>query len=91
MLAHIRCIVSLKPCLKLCSLRSLNCILRRVRSQNNEFSFFLLTIDTLKMLIDLAFLIPTLSLFHSFMQYGKNVLLKDVTLVVIKTDEDLSK
>ena len=51
----------------------------------------MLTIDTLKMLIDLAFLIPTLSLFHSFMQYGKNALLKDVTLVVIKTDEDLSK
>ena len=33
------------------------------------------------MLIDLAFLISTLSLFHSFTQYGKNVLLKDFVLV----------
>ena len=33
------------------------------------------------MLTDLAFLIPTLSLFHSFMQYGKIVLLKDFVLV----------
>ena len=33
------------------------------------------------MLIDLAFLISTLSLFHSFIQYGKNVLLKDFALV----------
>ena len=35
----------------------------------------------LKMLIDLAFVIPTLSLFHSFVQNGKNVLLKDFVLV----------
>ena len=35
----------------------------------------------LKMLIDLAFVIPTLSLFHSFIQNGKNVLLKDFVLV----------
>ena len=47
------------------------------------------------MLIDLALLIPTLSLFHSFMQYGKNVLLKDFVFVatglIIEADEDLSK
>ena len=47
------------------------------------------------MLIDLAFLIPTLSLFHSFIQYGKNVPLKDFVLVgsglIIKADDDLSK
>ena len=35
----------------------------------------------LKMLIDLAFVMPTLSLFHSFIQNGKNVLLKDFVLV----------
>ena len=47
------------------------------------------------MLIDLAFLTPTLSLFHSFIQYGKNVPLKDFVLVgsglMIETDDDLSK
>ena len=47
------------------------------------------------MLIDLAFLIPTLSLFRSFIQYGKNVPLKDFVLVgsglIIETDDDLSK
>ena len=32
--------------------------------------------------MDLAFLIPTLSLFHSFMQYGKNVPLKDFVLII---------
>ena len=32
------------------------------------------------MLIDLEFLIPTLSLFHSFIQYEKNVPLKDFVL-----------
>ena len=34
------------------------------------------------MLIDLEFLIPTLRLFHSFIQYGKNVPVKDFFLVV---------
>ena len=47
------------------------------------------------MLIDLAFLIPTLSLFHSFIQYGKNVPLKDFVLVgtglIIEADDDLRK
>ena len=60
-----------------------------------HFFFFLLTIDLLKMLIDLVFLIPTLSLFHSFIQYTKNVPLKDFILVgsglMIEADNDLSK
>ena len=47
------------------------------------------------MLIDLAFLIPNLRLFHSFIQYGKNVPLKDFVLVgsglIIEADDDLSK
>ena len=47
------------------------------------------------MLIDLAFLIPTLSLFHSFIQHGKNVLLKGFVLVgtglIIEADDGLSK
>ena len=55
----------------------------------------MLTIDLLKMLIDLVFLIPTLSLFHSFIQYTKNVPLKDFILVgsglMIEADNDLSK
>ena len=45
------------------------------------FFFFLVTVDFLKMLIDLAFVIPTLTLFHSFIQYGKNVPLKVFVLV----------
>ena len=47
------------------------------------------------MLIDLAFLIPTLSLFHSFIKYGKNVPSKDFVLVgcglMIEADDDFSK
>ena len=47
------------------------------------------------MSIDLAFLIPTVSLFHSFIQYGKNVLLKDFVLVgtffIIEVDDDLNR
>ena len=47
------------------------------------------------MLIDLAFVIPTLSLFHSFIQYGKNGVLKDFVLVgkglKIEADDDVSK
>ena len=47
------------------------------------------------MLIDLAFLTPTLSLFHSFIQYGKNVPLKDFVLVgsglIIEADENQDK
>ena len=63
--------------------------------QNNEFSYFLLTIDFLKMLIDLSFPILTLSLFHPFIWHGKNVPLKDFVLVgngfMIEIDDDLSK
>ena len=47
------------------------------------------------MLIDLAFLLPTLSLFHSFTQYGKNVPSKDFALVesglTIEADDDHNK
>ena len=47
------------------------------------------------MLVDLAFLIPTWSLFRSFIQYGKNVLLKDFVFVgtghIIEADDDISK
>ena len=57
--------------------------------------FFVAYNNFLKMLIDLAFLIPTLSLFHSFIQYGKKVALKGFVLVggdlIIKADDDLSK
>ena len=60
-----------------------------------SFFFFLLTIDFLKMLIDLAFLIRTLRLSHSFIQYRKNVPLKDFVLVgselMIEADDHLSK
>ena len=59
-----------------------------------NFLFFSLTIDFLKIFIDLAFLIPTLSLLHSFIQYGKNVPLKDFVLFgsgLIKEDDDVSK
>ena len=47
------------------------------------------------MLTDLVFVTPTLSLFHSFIQYGKNVPLKDFVHVggglMIEADDDLSK
>ena len=54
----------------------------------------MLITDFLKMLTNLAFLIPTLSLFHSFIQHGKNALLKDFVLVgtsfIIEVDDDLN-
>ena len=58
--------------------------------------FFSLTVEFFKMLIDLAFPIPTLSLFHSFVKYGKDVLLKDfvlagIDLIIDTDDDDLSK
>ena len=57
--------------------------------------FFSLTINFLQMLTDLAFLIPTLGFFHWFIQYGKNVLLKDFVLygngLIRDVDDDLSK
>ena len=60
-----------------------------------SFLFFFLTIDFLNMLINLAFLVPTLSLFHLFIQYGKNVILKDFVPVgsglITEADDDLSK
>jgi len=48
--------------------------------QNKEFSFFSSNIDFLKILIDLAFLLLNGRLFHSSMQYGKKVLLKNFVL-----------
>ena len=85
-------------------IKKLNCSLKPIRSfalsesqiQNNDFFFFfLLKIDFLKMLINLAFIIPTLTLFHLLIQYGKNVLLKDFVLVgtslIIEIDDDLSR
>ena len=84
-------------------IKKLNCSLKPIRSfalseyqiQNNDFFFLLLTIDFLKMLINLAFIIPTLTLFHLLIQYGKNVLLKDFVLVgtslIIEIDDDLSR
>ena len=47
----------------------------------------------MKILSDLAFLISMLSLFHSLMQYGKNIFLKDSVLdgidFIIEVDTDL--
>ena len=72
--AHIGFIVSAKPCLNLCSFRLLNLSRKRVRNfspsgsyaENKKFPCVLLTINFLKILIDLAFLISALRLFHTF-------------------------
>ena len=59
-----------------------------------KISFFFFACNRFLRDIDLAFLIPTLSLFHSFIQ-GKNVPLKDFVLVgtglITEADNDLSK
>ena len=74
---HIAFIVSPKPCLNLCSFRRLNCYLRWIRSLTpggsyiENIEFFLHLINVLKILTGLGFLISTVRLFHSFMQYGK--------------------
>ena len=51
--------------------------------------------DVLKMLIDLAFLVSTLRLFHLFKQCGENVLLKCFVLdwigLIMEADTDLRK
>ena len=51
--------------------------------------------DVLKMLIDLAFLVSTLRLFHLFKQRGGNVLLKCFVLdwigLIMEADTDLRK
>ena len=44
------------------------------------FQFFFFQIDFFEVLTDLEFLISTVRLFHSFMQYGKNVFLNDFIL-----------
>ena len=57
--------------------------------------FFSFIIDFLNTLIDLVLLIPILSLFHSFIWYGKNVLLKDFVSVgtgpIIEADDDINE
>ena len=81
---HVGCTVSLKPCLNLCPFKWVNCRLNRdnnftpigSRTLYKEFSSFSVIIDFLNLYIDYAFLISGLSLFHSSIQYGKNVLLK---------------
>ena len=45
-----------------------------------SFLLFSHLIDFFKVLTDLEFLISTVRLFHSFMQYGKKVFLKDFVL-----------
>ena len=69
---HIGFTVSLKPCLNLCSFKSVNCSLKRddsftpIRSWtlHKEFSSFSVIIDFLNLYIDFAFLTSGLSLFH---------------------------
>ena len=55
--------------------------------------FFSLKTDVLKILTDLAFLISTLMLFHSFTQHGKNVFLYNFVLdgiyFIMEADADL--
>ena len=67
--AHIGLIVSLKPCLNLCSFRLINLSLKRVRT----FAPSGLKLEFLEILSNLAFLISTLRLFYSFMKYGRNI------------------
>ena len=81
---HIGFTVSLKPCLNLYSFKWVNCSLNRVNNFTpigsltlyKEFSSFSVIIAFLNLDIDFAFLIFGLSLFHSSIQYGENVLLK---------------
>ena len=98
--ACIGLIVSLKPCLNWCSFRWQSLTLKCVRSfapsvswTENKAFFFSFKIEFLEMLSDLAFLISTFKLFHSFMQYGKNDFLKVFFLdgidFIIEADADL--
>ena len=67
--------------------------MHQVDHEQKIISFFSLKIEFLKILSDLAFLISTLRLFHSFIQYGKIVFLKDFVLngtdFIIEADADL--
>ena len=60
-----------------------------------SFLFFLHLINFLKALNDLEFLISTVRLFHSFMQYGKKVFLNDFVLdkegLITEVDTDLKE
>ena len=66
----------------------------RLRKLNFLF-FFLDLINIFKALTDLEFLISTIRLFHSFMQYGKKVFLKDFVLdkggSITEADTDLKE
>ena len=58
-----------------------------------RFRFFSHLINFFKVLTDLEFLISTVRLFHSFMQYGIKVFLKDFVLdkrgLITEADTDL--
>ena len=60
-----------------------------------SFLFFSHLINFLKALTDLEFLISTVRSFHSFMQYGKKVFLKDFVLdiggLITEVDTDLKE
>ena len=60
-----------------------------------KINFFSLTIDFFKDVNWFSFPSINLNLFHLFIQYGKNDLLKDFVLVgtdpIIEADDDLSK
>ena len=88
-ISNIVLIVSPESRLNLCLFRWLNWILRRVRSltQNGpyidnilESSFSSNLIKFFKAQTEFEFLISTVILFHSFMQYGKKLFLKDFVL-----------
>ena len=76
--------MSLKLCLNLCSFKQVNCSLKCDNNYNRigsltlckEFSSFSVIIEFLNLYVDFRFLIPGLSLFHTSVQYGTNVLLK---------------
>ena len=60
-----------------------------------SFLFFSHLINFFKALTDLEFLISTVRLLHSFMQYGKKVFLKDFVLdkegLITEADTDLKE
>ena len=60
-----------------------------------SFLFFLHFINFLKAATDLEFLISTVRLFHSFMQYGKKVFIKGFVLgkegLITEADTDLKE
>ena len=83
-------IISAKPCLNLCSFRWLKLSLKCARSFSpflcgsytkiKKFPCFLVTINFLKILIDLVVVTSTLRLFHTLYSKGKTTL-SDFVLV----------